>query len=327
LNIEPDAFVMDLTYPADVERAARASREFVESRAPAGLATLASLVAASPLAQFAVLRELGQVVAPWAETLRAAGLQLHDLGRLGLDPADAGLVGLALGDPRRRPDPSTLGVTARPSGHLDGVVAVAGLLAPVDSLVLAATLPDEAGAIGVFHTAGPFGAGTVALAGAPARRLERGEAAWALALAAKRQERLAQIALALGAADRASHESLALAREATAVRDALALGQGVQFQVADNAIDLQVAETLGLHCATLAEAGTLTDADLASTRFMVVEALGRIAERAAHVAGLFTSPAPPWTTFVLDLARRLGLEGGALELDRREAALGVLQSA
>lgn len=317
---------MDLAFPAEVERAARAARELVESRSAAGLAGIASLVSTSPLAHFAVFRELGHVAAPWAETLKSAGLQFHDLGRLGIAD-NAGLVGLALGDARRRPDRAALGVKATPSGQLDGVAMVPGYLAPVDSLVIAATLPGEAGEVGLFLATGPFGEGAVALAATPARLLERGEAAWQVALALKRRERLSQIALAVGAADQAYRASLGLAREATAAKDALALGQGVQFQVADNAIDLQVAETLALHCATLAEAGTLTDADLASTRFMVVEALERIALRAAHIAGLFASPPPPWTPFFLDLARRLRLEGGAVELDRREAALGVLQTA
>jgi len=113
---------------------------------------------------------------------------------------------------------------------------------------------------------------------------------------------------------------------ATAAKDALALGQGIQFQVADNAIDLQVAETLALHCATLADTGALTDADLSLTRFVVLEAFERVSRRAAHIAGLFAPTPPEWTRFFLDLARRLRLEGGAVELDRREAALGVLQN-
>ena len=324
---------MDLTFPADVERAARACRDFAEShvqeRAAPGsaLASLASRIAESPLAHFAVLRELGRVAAPWAETFRAAGLQFHDVARFGIEGFEAGLVGLALGDPRRRPAPETLGVRATPTGQLDGVALVPGYMAPVDSLLIAATLSGDAKDVGVFLATGPFGEGAVTLQRTPARVLERGEAAWRLLLAFKRGERLSQIALAVGAASRAHELSLAAAREASAAKDALALGQGVQFQVADDAIDLQVAETLALHSATLAEAGTLGDADLASTRFMVVEALGRIAHRAAHVAGLFASTPPPWTTFFLELARRLRLEGGAVELDRREAALGVLQSA
>jgi len=87
-----------------------------------------------------------------------------------------------------------------------------------------------------------------------------------------------------------------------------------------------VAETLALHCATLADTGALTDADLSLTRFVVLEAFERVSRRAAHIAGLFAPTPPEWTRFFLDLARRLRLEGGAVELDRREAALGVLQN-
>lgn len=332
---------MDLTFPADVEQAARTAREFVESRAAAGLTGLASLVARSPLAHFAVLRELGRAPAPWAETFRAAGLQFHDVARLGV-AGDAGLVGLALGDPRRRPTSETLGVGADPGPPptLHGLAQLPGYLAPVDSILVAAAVAGERPDVGLFLVSsaagdsasrGPLG---IALNGTPARLLERGEAAWQLLLALRRRERLSQIALAVGAATRANEVALAVAREATAAKDPLALGQGVQFQVADDAIDLQVAETLALHSATLAEAGTLTEAELASTRFMVVEALERIARRAAHVAGLFSTPgataqgvsSEEAAGFFVDLARRLGLEGGAVELDRREAALGVLQS-
>ena len=327
---------MDLTFPADVEQAARTARELVDSnvleRTAPALASLAAVVAESPLAHFAVFRELGRAPVPWAVTLRAAGLQFHDVARLGV-AQDAGLVGLALGDPRRRPDPSTLGVHADPATcALHGTAQLPGYLAPVDSILVAAVVAGERPDVGLFlvsSEAGDSSAGgplQIALNGAPARLLERGDAAWRLLLALKRRERLSQIALAVGTATRAHELALAVAREATAAKDPLALGQGVQFQVADDAIDLQVAETLALHCAALAEAGTLTEAELASTRFMVVEALERIARRAAHIAGLFARAQPPWTTFVLETARRLQLEGGAVELDRREAALGVLQS-
>lgn len=329
---------MDLTLPSEVERAARTIREFVEShlltpappsRLPLPLAGLAPLVEKSPLAHFAVFRELGRVPAPWAETFRAAGLQFHDLPRAGVKAPEAGLVGLALGDPRRRPDPDALGVQAdrATTWQLHGVAVVPEYLAPVDSLLIAATLSGDAPDVGVFLATGSFGEGGVTLDRTPARLLERGEAAWQLLLALRRRARLSQIALAVGAASRAHELSLAAARQATAAKDPLALGQGIQFQVADDAIDLQMAETLALHSATLAESGALTEADLASTRFMVLEALERIALRAGHIANLFASTTPPWTRFFLELARRLRLEGGAVELDRREAALGLLQSA
>jgi alkylation response protein AidB-like acyl-CoA dehydrogenase len=215
---------------------------------------------------------------------------------------------------------------------------VPGYLVPVDSLLVAAGLepsPEagmpEVGAFLVKLESTPRLSPSVepdvlqvVLDRTSALLVERGEAAWNLLLALRRRERLSQIAMAVGAARQAHESSVALAREATSAKDPLALGQGVQFQVADNAIDLQVAETLALHCAVLADSGALTEADLALTRFMVLEAFERISRRAAHVAGLFASAPPGWTEFVLDLARRLKLVGGPVELDRRQAALGLL---
>jgi len=350
---------MDLTFPPVVEHAARTAREFVEAHLlptaesgrrapdrPRVLSDLASLVAESPLAHFAVFRELGRAPLPWARIFMGAGLPFHDLSRLGGAAHQAGLISLALGDPRRTPDPSTLTVGAMASrSHdatwvLEGVALAPGYLAPVDSLLVGARVEEgrqghegpEAAAFLVRLAASVEPSSMdadlvrVVMDGTPALMVERGEAAWELLRALRRHERLSQIALAVGAAGYAHESSLSAAREATAAKDALALGQGIQFQVADNAIDLQVAETLALHCATLADTGALTDADLSLTRFVVLEAFERVSRRAAHIAGLFAPTPPEWTRFFLDLARRLRLEGGAVELDRREAALGVLQN-
>jgi alkylation response protein AidB-like acyl-CoA dehydrogenase len=334
---------MDLSVPAEVAHAAGMTREFVESYLPiagAGmaLAELAPMVARSPLAHFAVFRELGRVPAAWAETFRAARLPFHDLSTAGLSVDDPGLLALAIGDPRREADDAP-GIEARPvpggAWELHGVARAPGYLAPVDSVLVAARLADEPRDLGLLlvlaaSPAPAWSSGNLLrlpLAATPARLLARGPDAWSCVLRLRRRERLSQIALAVGAATGAHESSLAAAREATAAKDPLALGQGVQFQVADNAIDLQVAETLALHCATLAEAGTLDHATLASTRFVVLDAFARIAERASHVANLFSATPLPWTELFPDLARRLKLEGGAVELDRRQAAHGLLQSA
>jgi alkylation response protein AidB-like acyl-CoA dehydrogenase len=335
---------MDLSLPAEVAHAAGMTRQFVEpylavGRPGVAVAELVPLVAQFPLAHFAAFRELGRVPAPWAEIFRAARLPFHDLSVAGLSADDTGLLGLTIGDPRREADDDTLGIEARPTQgggwELHGVGRAPGYLAPVDSLLAAARLVDAPRDLGLFlvlvtRAAPASSRGDLLglpLDGAPARLLARGPDAWQRALRLRRRERLSQIALAVGAASHAHEASLAAAREATATRDPLALGQGVQFQIADNAIDLQVAETLALHSFTLAQAGTLDDATLASTRFVVLDAFARIAERAAHVAGLFAATPAAWSECFLDLARRLRLEGGAVELDRRAAARGLLQSA
>jgi alkylation response protein AidB-like acyl-CoA dehydrogenase len=342
---------MDLAVPAVVERAARTAREFVESyllsatesgrRRPDGrgaLTDLAPVIAASSLAHVTVFRELGRVPAPWGETVSAAGLQFHDLARAGVRDVEAGAVGLALGDPRRRPERDAVGVRATERGdawELQGVALLPGYVGAFDSLLVAAALAADRRDVGLFFVPGSPAAATsrdpglirVVLDRTRAELLQRGEAAWEILLALRRRERLSQIALAVGAAQRAHEASLAAARDATAAKDPLALGQGVQFQVADDAIDLQVAETLALHCATLADAGALSEADLALTRFMVLDAFERIALRAAHVTALFAPAPPPWARFVVDLARSLKAEGGAVELDRRDAALGLLPTA
>lgn len=354
---------MDLTLPPQAVRAASVARALVESlphgtdsfaarpsasvSAPSSsdLADLAQLVAASPLARFAAFRQLGRSAIPWARLFHAAGLPFHDTSGPGAPPDKAGLISLALGDPRRLPDPATLNVRATPvtdadgSGwRLHGIALAPGYLTPVDSLIVAATIrtgPEEKASpeVGAFlvKREAPFGPSRpepgllrVVLDGTSATRLETGEAAWGWLVALRKRERLSQIALAVGASDRAHELTLAAAREATAAEDPLALGQGVQFQVADNAIDLEVVSALATECAVLAEAGRLTDAHLALTRFMVLEGFERISRRAAHVVGLFAEARPAWTDFFLDLSRALTLEGGAVELDRRQAAAGVL---
>ena len=337
---------MDLTFTPEIERAALTARAFVDERpphpvGPGPLAGLAGLVRESPLAHFVVFRELGRLPASWGEIFPAAGLEFHDLPGAGVSAEGARLTGLVYGDPRRGPEGAALGIDARPSvthgdtWNLHGVALAPGYLAPVDSLLIAANVPGEVPDVGLFalaklaerSVAPRHGLLRMELRGTSVRVLARGDQARDFLRGLRRRERLSQIALAVGAAGRAHDESLNAAREATRAKDPLALGQGVQFHVADSAIDLQVAETLALHCATLAEARTLPDATLASTRFMVLDAFARIAQRAAHVATLFAATPPAWSEVFLDLAHRLRLEGGAVELDRRDAARGLLQSA
>ncbi len=350
---------MDLTLPPAAARAAEAAGAFVESQllalddpAAAGpptaaLAELEPAMAASPLAHFVVCRQLGRVPLPWARVFRAAGLPFHDGSPLGLTPHGAGLVSLALGDPRRLPDPAAL--TARavpvagdpPDWRLHGVALAPGYLAPPDALIVAASCAaaepgpgqdDPEARVGAFlvpldaalrRSLPEAGMLRAPLEGAPGRLLARGAAAWRHLLALRRRERLAQIGLAVGACQRAHELTIAAVREAGDARDDLAIGQGIQFHVADNAIDLEVAGTLALECAVRAEAGTLTEADLGMARFMVVEALERVSRRAAHAVELFAPVPPAWTGFFIGLARALALEGGALELDRRAAAAGL----
>jgi acyl-CoA dehydrogenase len=61
--------------------------------------------------------------------------------------------------------------------------------------------------------------------------------------------------------------------------------QGVGFQLADMATELEAAELLTLRAAWKLDQGTMTDADAAMAKLYASEALGRITDRAVQVFG------------------------------------------
>ncbi|MGH3509743.1 MAG: acyl-CoA dehydrogenase family protein, partial [Nocardioidaceae bacterium] len=61
--------------------------------------------------------------------------------------------------------------------------------------------------------------------------------------------------------------------------------QGVGFQLADIAIELEAAELLTMKAAWLLDRGTMTDQDAAIAKVFASEALGRITDRAVQIFG------------------------------------------
>ncbi len=61
--------------------------------------------------------------------------------------------------------------------------------------------------------------------------------------------------------------------------------QGLGFQLADSAVEIEAAQLLTLQAAARADAGTLTDIDVAMAKLYATEALGRVTDRAVQAFG------------------------------------------
>ncbi|MDH4159597.1 MAG: acyl-CoA dehydrogenase family protein [Actinomycetota bacterium] len=61
--------------------------------------------------------------------------------------------------------------------------------------------------------------------------------------------------------------------------------QGLGFQLADSAVEIEAAQLLTLQAAARADAGTLTDIDVAMAKLYATEALGRLTDRAVQTFG------------------------------------------
>ena len=97
--------------------------------------------------------------------------------------------------------------------------------------------------------------------------------------------RLAVAANCVGRAQRVLQTSLEWAANRQQFGQPVGRFQGVGFQLADSAVEIEAAQLLTLQAASRSEAGTLTDIDVAMAKLYATEALGRVTDRAIQTFG------------------------------------------
>lgn len=97
--------------------------------------------------------------------------------------------------------------------------------------------------------------------------------------------RLAVAANAVGRAQRVLQTALEWAASREQFGQPVGRFQGLGFQLADSAVEVEAAQLLTLQAAARADAGTLTDIDVAMAKLAATETLGRVTDRAVQVFG------------------------------------------
>jgi acyl-CoA dehydrogenase len=97
--------------------------------------------------------------------------------------------------------------------------------------------------------------------------------------------RLAVAANSVGRAQRALATTLEWAATREQFGQPVGRFQGLGFQLADSAVEIEAAQLLTLQAAARADAGTLTDIDVAMAKLYATEALGRVTDRAVQAFG------------------------------------------
>ncbi len=97
--------------------------------------------------------------------------------------------------------------------------------------------------------------------------------------------RLAVAANSVGRAQRVLEEALSWATSREQFGQAIGKFQGLSFQLADSALEIEAAQLLTLQAASRIDDGTLTDTDVAMAKLMATETLGRVTDRAVQVFG------------------------------------------
>jgi acyl-CoA dehydrogenase len=97
--------------------------------------------------------------------------------------------------------------------------------------------------------------------------------------------RLAVAANSVGRAQRVLETTLAWSVSREQFGQSIGRFQGVSFQLADSALEIEAAQLLTLQAASRADAGTLTDMDVAMAKLAATETLGRVTDRAVQVFG------------------------------------------
>jgi acyl-CoA dehydrogenase len=97
--------------------------------------------------------------------------------------------------------------------------------------------------------------------------------------------RLAVAANSVGRAQRVLQTALEWAASREQFGQPIGKFQGVSFQLADSAVEIEAAQLLTLQAAARADAGTLSDNDVAMAKLFATETLGRVTDRAVQVFG------------------------------------------
>ena len=97
--------------------------------------------------------------------------------------------------------------------------------------------------------------------------------------------RLAVAANSVGRAQRVLQEALSWAVSREQFGQPIGRFQGLSFQLADSALEIEAAQLLTLQAASRVDNGTVTDTDVAMAKLMATETLGRVTDRAVQVFG------------------------------------------
>jgi acyl-CoA dehydrogenase len=97
--------------------------------------------------------------------------------------------------------------------------------------------------------------------------------------------RLAVAANSVGRAQRVLETALEWAVSREQFGQSIGKFQGLSFQLADSAVEIEAAQLLTLQAASRIDAGTLTDMDVAMAKLAATETLGRVTDRAVQVFG------------------------------------------
>ncbi len=97
--------------------------------------------------------------------------------------------------------------------------------------------------------------------------------------------RLAVAANCVGRAQRVLQTSLEWAANRQQFGQPVGRFQGLGFQLADSAVEIEAAQLLTLQAASRSDAGTLSDIDVAMAKLYATEALGRVTDRAVQTFG------------------------------------------
>jgi acyl-CoA dehydrogenase len=97
--------------------------------------------------------------------------------------------------------------------------------------------------------------------------------------------RLAVAANSVGRAQRVLETALSWAVSREQFGQPIGHFQGLSFQLADSAVEIEAAQLLTLQAASRVDAGSVTDLDVAMAKLAATETLGRVTDRAVQVFG------------------------------------------
>lgn len=154
---------------------------------------------------------------------------------------------------------------------------------------------------------------------------ERGNG-FEIALSSVNAGRLAVSAGAIGAAKEALRLSIAHARSREAFGGPIAQKQAIQHMLADMAVDVELAETLLLRVAKLADAGAATADKVAMVKLFASEAACRVADSAVQIHGAMGYVKPFSVERIYRDVRLFRIVEGTSEIQRNVIAKSLLRN-